>query len=65
MGKNILFLWNLEARVNPRSPTFQAGSFNQGPRPIWDLANQASNVLRINILTFWWLEYRMSKVLTF
>ena len=50
--------------LNPRSPTFQAGSFNQGPRPIRDLANQVSYVLTIIILTFWWLEYRMFKVVT-
>ena len=48
----------------PRSPTLQAGNFNQGPRPIWGLANQVSYVLIIIILTFWWLEYRMSEVLT-
>ena len=31
---------------------------------IWGLANQMSHVLTIIMLTFWWLEYRMSKVLT-
>ena len=32
-------------------------------RPIWGLANHLSHLLTIIILTFWWLEHRMSKVL--
>ena len=34
------------------------------PLPIWGLANQVSHVLTIITLTFWWLKYRMSKILT-
>ena len=57
--------WRPEWGSKPRSPTFQAGRFNQGPRPTWSVANQVSHVLTIIMwLTFCWLEYRISKVST-
>ena len=65
-GKPFCFFetWRTEWGSNPRSPTFQASSFNQGAHPIWGLANQVFHVFTIIILTFWWLEFRMSRILT-
>ena len=31
---------------------------------LWGLANQVPHVLTIIVLTYWWLEYHMYKVLT-
>ena len=66
-GENHFVSLKLENQSGVRTRDLQLSKqavLPRAPRPIWGLANQVSYVLTIIILTFWWLEYYMSEVLT-